>query len=95
VADFNGDGKADILWRDASGQNAVWFQNGTATTSSAIIPSATTDWTVGWVGDSNGDGKADIVWRRTDGTTAVWLMNGGSVLSSSFLANTAGWALVR
>jgi len=95
VADFNGDGKADILWRDASGQNAVWFQNGTATTSSAIIPSATTDWTVGWVGDSNGDGKADIVWRRTDGTTAVWLMNGGSVLSSSFLANTAGWTLVR
>jgi hypothetical protein len=27
--DFNGDGKADILWQDDSGQAAVWLMNGT------------------------------------------------------------------
>ena len=29
TGDFNGDGKADILWRDTSGDTAIWFMNGT------------------------------------------------------------------
>ena len=28
VGDFNGDGKADILWQNDSGQAAVWLMNG-------------------------------------------------------------------
>ncbi len=27
--DFNGDGKADLLWRDTSGNVAIWEMNGT------------------------------------------------------------------
>ncbi len=31
VGDFDGDGKADILWRNSTtGQVAVWLMNGTA-----------------------------------------------------------------
>jgi hypothetical protein len=31
VADFNGDGKADFLWRNAAtGQMYMWFMNGSA-----------------------------------------------------------------
>jgi hypothetical protein len=26
--DYNGDGKADILWQNNNGQAAVWFMNG-------------------------------------------------------------------
>jgi len=30
VGDFNGDGRADILWRNSStGENYVWLMNGT------------------------------------------------------------------
>ena len=29
VADFNGDAKADILWRNTSGDVAMWLMNGT------------------------------------------------------------------
>jgi hypothetical protein len=29
AADFNADGKADILWQNADGTPAVWLMNGT------------------------------------------------------------------
>ena len=28
AADFNGDGKADILWQNDNGQAAIWLMNG-------------------------------------------------------------------
>ena len=33
--DFDGDGKADLLWRDTSGNIAIWFMNGTQSASTA------------------------------------------------------------
>jgi len=43
VGDYNKDGKSDILWRHATtGQNAIWFMNGTTVLpGSAYIPSVT------------------------------------------------------
>jgi hypothetical protein len=36
VADFDGDGKADILWRNTTtGADTVWFMNGAAIAGSA------------------------------------------------------------
>jgi hypothetical protein len=35
VGDFNGDAKADILWRHTDGSIAIWLMNGTAPLSSA------------------------------------------------------------
>jgi len=47
IGDFNGDGNADVLWRDPSnGQNAMWLMNGTTKTLGAIIESAPTGWQV-------------------------------------------------
>ena len=34
VGDFNGDGKADILWRNTSGQDAIWDMSGATVLSS-------------------------------------------------------------
>jgi hypothetical protein len=40
--DFNGDGKTDTLWRNASnGMNAVWFMNETTVTGFAVFDSMT------------------------------------------------------
>jgi hypothetical protein len=37
TGDYNGDGKVDIVWRHStSGQNAMWFMNGTTLTSGAL-----------------------------------------------------------
>jgi len=38
-ADFNGDGKADILWRYSSGANYLWLMNGLSVASQGSCPS--------------------------------------------------------
>jgi hypothetical protein len=47
VADFNGDGKSDILWRNNSGAVAEWNMNGTAIASAGAVAGGavlTADW---------------------------------------------------
>jgi hypothetical protein len=103
TGDFNGDGKTDILWRHAlSGQNVVWFMDGTSLTSGAFTnPPALAD--VGWrmvaTGDYNGDGKVDIVWRHSSsGQNVMWFMDGvtlvsGTLTNPSVLADNR-WKIV-
>ena len=108
VADFNGDAKADLLWRSANGALALWQMNGATLSSSstvtsqgnAIAPDAS--WSVAGVGDFNSDGSADILWRQSGGSLAIWLMNGATVQSSgaitcqgNVVAPDASWKVVE
>jgi hypothetical protein len=78
--DYNGDGKSDILWRNADGSTSIWMMNGTAVQSyGAAVQMATTWNVVDAHSDYNGDGKSDILWRNSDGSTSLWLMNGTAV----------------
>src|SRR5260370_41767016 len=75
--EFNGDGKADILWQNADGTPAVWLMNGLNLLSGAnagFNPGPA--WHVIGAGDFNGDGRAVSPWRTPDGAPAVSLMNG-------------------
>jgi Peptidase M66/FG-GAP-like repeat len=82
TADFNGDGKADILWRKNDGSVTMWLMNGTSNISALGLIGPTADWRVAHIGDFNGDGKADILWSNTNGAVTLWLMNGGTVTSA-------------
>lgn len=95
TGDFNGDGKADMLWRNtATGENAVWLRNGfnafdpnSAENSRRVITTAPIGWNIVGTSDLNGDGNDDIVWRnQTTGENAAWLMNGFSA-NTQFLSN--------
>ena len=45
--DYNGDGNADILWRNSStGQNWMYLMNGAAIASSVGVNSVATAWQV-------------------------------------------------
>ena len=82
--DFNGDGVADVLWRNtASGQNALWQINaGMLTANFGVIP-VSLGWDVVSDGDFDGDRKADIVWRNSaTGVIALWRMNGNELLAN-------------
>jgi hypothetical protein len=93
--DFNGDGKADLLWRDNLGNTAIWFLNGTSVASSVGVGNIPTNWTVAGVADFNGDGIGDLLWRDSSGDIAVWLMTGGTVTSSAFLGTVpTTWSVV-
>lgn len=88
--DFDGDGLADILWRDTSGTVALWRTNG----PSPIVASVPTSWMIAGIGDFNHDGKADILWWDTvGGTVATWIMDGATITSSHVLGTVAtSWA---
>lgn len=84
--DFNGDGRSDVLWRDASGTIVEWLaqpdgrlvQNPDATN---FLP---TTWNIVGTGDYNGDGNDDLLWRHNSGRVIEWLGqdNGSFVLNS-------------
>ncbi|GJL68674.1 MAG: hypothetical protein NPIRA06_13090 [Nitrospirales bacterium] len=94
--DLDGDGKADILWRNTSnGATAIWLMNGTAIASPGFPGGVPAVWEVVGIGDVNADGKADVIWRNnTSGTVAVWVMNGPTITSVGFPGTVpAGWVL--
>lgn len=80
IGDFDGDGRDDLVTRDASGALALSF--GTAAGGflhAAPFAQVPADWQVAGIGDYNGDGKADILWRNTSsGALSNWLYAGGS-----------------
>jgi len=90
IADFTGDGRADIIW-----ENAIYPQlssNGSLVidevNDDGVLVSSTTltgPSNAGWypiIADFTGDGKADIMWdnmdfgSRSQGTRLLWLSDG-------------------
>jgi Divergent InlB B-repeat domain/FG-GAP-like repeat len=76
--DVNGDGKADLFWRQTAPSTGVswWLMNGSTATSTNYFDVGS-EWQIADVGDLNGDGKTDLIWRRTtDGAAYLWTLNG-------------------
>ncbi|URD62073.1 FG-GAP-like repeat-containing protein [Sphingomonas sp. KRR8] len=75
TGDFNGDGRADVLYRNDNGAITEWLGTGygqfiwNEAASYPVDPS----WTVAAAGDFNGDGRADVVLRNVNGLLTEWL----------------------
>src|SRR6266550_3746254 len=91
IGDFDGDGRADILWRNAStGENYIWLMNGLSTTSQGSVNFVDPVWQVKGIGDFDGDGKADLLWRNSaTGEDYAYLMNGWVIASNGSLNTVA------
>jgi hypothetical protein len=103
VADFNGDGKPDILWRhQTTGSLYVWLLSGTTIGGGTYLsPSriADTSWQVRGLVDLDGDGKSDLLWQnQATGELKAWLMVGTSLLRETPIDPTglgdAQWQVV-
>jgi hypothetical protein len=90
AGDFDGDGDADILWRNYSadvysGFNCIWYMNGAGVESYGYPDRVLDlDWRIVGTGDFDGDGNTDILWRNTGagqftGFNCIWYMSGGVV----------------
>jgi len=77
AADFNGDRKDDLVWRNAgTGAITVWLMGLMNPKSVVLTPFTDSALTLRGAGDIDGDGQGDLVWRNAvDGTTQVWFMS--------------------
>jgi hypothetical protein len=82
VADFNGDGKGDIVWQNTNGTVAIWEMTGNAAGAPTVKPNGQFNidgtqfvgptWHVVAARDFNNDGKADLLWQNDNGAIALW-----------------------
>lgn len=78
-ADFNGDGRNDLLFRDQVTRDlAIWFLDKHVRIATGIThPTRPVDsnWTPVGVNDFNRDCRSDILWQNDDsGNLAIWYM---------------------
>jgi hypothetical protein len=90
-ADFNGDGKADLLFLNSITHGvAVWLTDGNQITAAGQAGILNPAWHFLDVGDFNGDGKSDILFQNdSTGGVAVWLMNGTEVITGAQVGTIA------
>jgi hypothetical protein len=99
AADFDHDGKSDLLWRNAStGQVYMMLMNGgTRVSEGYVYAEPNLAWKIVAAGDYNGDGKADLLWRNdTTGQVYMMLMDGLAISAQSFVYNepNVAWKLL-
>jgi hypothetical protein len=87
-ADFNADGRSDLVWRhDTSGENLLWLMNGATLVSGTFTtPLPDPGWRIVGSNDFNADGRPDLLWRHAgSGENVLWYMNGSVLQSGTFL----------
>ena len=73
--DYNGDGKADLAWRAASGELWAWFMDGPVVVEQMYVGTVDPVYRIEASADFNGDGLCDVLWRGTaQGDVWIWLV---------------------
>lgn len=74
--DFNGDGRADLVWTlNTSSEWAYWTMSGATRTGGAGFQVGV-EWKILATGDFRGDGRTDVIWTN-GGSMQLWDGTGG------------------
>jgi hypothetical protein len=95
TADFDGDGKSDLVWRNSrTGANVIWRAADSARTQ-AVATLAVPAWQIAGSGDFNGDHRADLVWRNLQtGANAIWLSGNSATPRTMPGVTSLDWQIV-
>jgi hypothetical protein len=90
TADFGGDGRADILWRNDNGAVNIWTSNGSDFKGReyGVIGN---EWEIQKTADFDGDGRADILWRHDNGAVNVWTSTGSNFSGHDYAVIGGDW----
>ena len=84
VADTDGDGIDDVVWRGPNGSVEHWRMHERGIERYSVIWDATSNyWEVTGFPDLDGDGRRGVLFRGRSGETWSWELNGTEILSSS------------
>ena len=94
--DFDGNGRKDILWRDAtSGTTQMWTMYGPTASAVANLLTSTA-WMPLFTGFFDADNNADILWyNQSTGDTSLWFMNGVNFVSGGTLLTSPVWKPIQ
>jgi len=92
LADFDNNGRKDLIWRDpSSGMHQMWLMNGKSVAQAATILGSST-YSLALIDELNGDGKTDLLWRdNATGATQLWMMNGTAITQAVALTGATSW----
>jgi hypothetical protein len=79
VADFNRDGKPDLLFQHDDGTLVAWIMEGISMAQASLLQPSQTgvrDWRVVAAADIDQEGQTDLLFQHRDGTLGIWYMNG-------------------
>ncbi len=85
--DFDGDGKSDIIWRNAkTGDVVIWLMSGHSIGRGAyVVRGIPADWEVKAIDDFDGDGKADVLWQNVNnGDIYIWIMDSDKISGGGY-----------
>jgi hypothetical protein len=99
VADFNGDRKPDLLWRDTYTEAVgFWFMDHTNYSNVGGLPAQYTNWKLLDVSDFDGNRSNDLLWvNPLTGEVSVWFLNQGAFASLNILTlpgNSPDWVIL-
>jgi len=97
AADFNADGKQDIVWRAHSGKPVVWQMDGLTPSSRATLttgPDAAS--AIVGAGKFFSGGAGGILWVNSSHELSIWRVSNGAITQSCVIASgiDPGWSVL-
>lgn len=90
--DFNGDGNADLFWRNAvDGRNRIRLMDGSTVLSTQNVRSLNANWELSGIADLDQDGNLDLLWKnKTSGRNTAWFLDSSNNFERSAVVSEAG-----